>query len=408
MASITKRSTATGEIRYDVRARIGGRAVTKTFRRRRDADSWRTTLEADQLQGMAVDPRRSRVHLRDYAATWLEDRPELAATTRQDYSKILQHHIGPTFGSKELAAITTPAVRSWWAALSRDHPARAAKSYRLLRTILGTAESDGLIARNPCRVSGAGQERSPERPTASVAEATALAVAMPAPLACLVHLAAWCGLRRGELLALRRRDVDILQRVVHVERSMAQLADGTILIKEPKTRVGRRPVAVPPHLVPVLEAHLRLHVNSSPEALVFTGDKGGPLRANVLQAAWNTARRQVGRPDLHMHDLRHSGNTWAAATGASTAELMARMGHASPAAALRYQHATRERDRAIADALTALVVDPDAARPSAARAMDARWRSSRARKREKRPSKRVPDLDFCLAAPTGFEPVPPP
>ncbi|MGH3119299.1 MAG: tyrosine-type recombinase/integrase, partial [Gaiellales bacterium] len=70
-----------------------------------------------------------------------------------------------------------------------------------------------------------------------------------------------------------------------------------------------------------------------------------------LQKHWSRARLAAGRPDLHLHDLRHTGNTWAAATGASTRELMARMGHANQDAALRYQHATEDRDRVIAEAL---------------------------------------------------------
>jgi len=83
--------------------------------------------------------------------------------------------------------------------------------------------------------------------------------------------------------------------------------------------------------------------------------KGGPLRAFVLHNAWKLARAAVGLDHLHFHDLRHSGNTWASSTtGASTRELMVRMGHASPLTALRYQHATRDRDRAIAEALSAL------------------------------------------------------
>ncbi len=69
---------------------------------------------------------------------------------------------------------------------------------------------------------------------------------------------------------------------------------------------------------------------------------------------WRRARQSIGRTDLYFHDLRHSGLTWAAASGASPAELMRRGGHASPEAALRYQHATEERDRAIADALAGL------------------------------------------------------
>jgi integrase len=93
----------------------------------------------------------------------------------------------------------------------------------------------------------------------------------------------------------------------------------------------------------------------SPDALVFTMHSGAPLTAVTLQRAWSKARLIVGRPDLHLHDLRHTGLTLAAATGATTAELMHRAGHSSVNAALRYQHATKDRDRVLADALEALV-----------------------------------------------------
>jgi integrase len=88
------------------------------------------------------------------------------------------------------------------------------------------------------------------------------------------------------------------------------------------------------------------------------GITGIPLTANVLQTAWQRARTKVGRPDLRLHDLRHTGLTLAAATGATTVELMHRAGHSSSVAAMRYQHATKDRDRVIADALGEL------ARPS--------------------------------------------
>jgi integrase len=74
------------------------------------------------------------------------------------------------------------------------------------------------------------------------------------------------------------------------------------------------------------------------------------LRRSGFRRIWNKVRAQVGLPDLHFHDLRHVGNTLAASTGASLKELMTRMGHASPRAAL-YQHATRDRDKVIAQAL---------------------------------------------------------
>jgi integrase len=103
-----------------------------------------------------------------------------------------------------------------------------------------------------------------------------------------------------------------------------------------------------------LEAHLAHYVGTNADDLVFTEQRGGPLRLYTAERAWRKARQQVGLPQLRLHDLRHTGNTLAAATGASTKALMARMGHVSPQAALIYQHATADRDRAIADALSGM------------------------------------------------------
>lgn len=135
---------------------------------------------------------------------------------------------------------------------------------------------------------------------------------------------------------------------------MNQFEDGRVLIGPPKSDAGRRVVAIPPHILPAIEDHLLDHVGPGADALVFTGSKGGPLRYAMLDKAWRQARIVAELTDLHLHDLRHASNTWAATTGASTKELMARMGHACAAAALRYQHATADRDRAIARALSGL------------------------------------------------------
>jgi integrase len=96
---------------------------------------------------------------------------------------------------------------------------------------------------------------------------------------------------------------------------------------------------------------LERFVESDADSLVFVGPKGGRLRRSNFRDIWIIARDEAGLPGLHLHDLRHTGNTMAAATGASLRELMERMGHSSPRAALIYQHATRERDEAIAAAM---------------------------------------------------------
>jgi integrase len=104
----------------------------------------------------------------------------------------------------------------------------------------------------------------------------------------------------------------------------------------------------------VIAEHLERFTSDDPDALVFTGVGGEALAVGVLQKAWSKARQTIGRPDLHLHDLRHTGLTFAAATGATTAELMHRAGHSSAEAALRYQHATRDRDEVLANALEVL------------------------------------------------------
>ena len=115
-------------------------------------------------------------------------------------------------------------------------------------------------------------------------------------------------------------------------------------------------MTIPPPLVPQLAEHLERYTGAAPDALVFTGSKGAPLDRSRWGVMWRKARATVGRPDLKFHDLRHTGNTLAAATGASTRELMARMGHSSSRAALIYQHATPTGTRPIAAALGDLMV----------------------------------------------------
>ncbi len=143
--------------------------------------------------------------------------------------------------------------------------------------------------------------------------------------------------RRGELLGLRRRNVDLLHGTLAVAQIRTLTMAGAMLDKVPKSETGARTIAIPANVLPVLGEHLERFTATDPEAFVLVGEKGGPLRPQVRETAWQRARASIGRPELRLHGLRHSGLTWAAATGASIAELMRRAGHPSPAAALRYQ-----------------------------------------------------------------------
>jgi integrase len=238
-------------------------------------------------------------------------------------------------------------------------PVTVAKAYRLLRTNCETAFSDELITRNPCNLKGASVEHSPERPVLTVAEVELLANAIDERFRALVLLAAWCGLRLGEALALTRKDVNLKQNTVRIDKSAAELKSGERIVGPPKTEAGKREVSVPPHVLPALQTHLERFSGTGQDDLVFTGMKGHPLRRASLYSAWLRATEASGLGGVRFHDLRHTGATLAAATGASTKELMKRLGHASSDAALRYQHATADRDSAIAKALSRLAQGDD-------------------------------------------------
>ena len=331
-----------------------GRERTRRFDRKVDAESWLDTNGADIRRGAWVDPVAGQISLKAYANQWLGDRSDLRATTAAKYRNLLDLHLLPSLGSIAMANLSPPAVRRWHSVLTQAHPATAAGAYRLLSAICRTALADEVIARSPCRVVGGGVERSPKRPTATVAELAAAVESVPDRWRLALLLASWCQLRRAEILGLQRRDVDMLHGMISIERTWTAVAGKSPVVGPPKTDAGRRRVAVPPNVNDAFDHHLSNHVGSAPNAWLFPGEAGTPAHPRTLGHVWSKARLVVGRPDLHLHDLRHSGLTWAAATGASTAELMRRAGHASPQAALRYQHATEDRDRVLANALASL------------------------------------------------------
>ena len=286
-----------------------------------------------------------------FANQWLEQRHDLRPSTRDDYSSIIEVHLIPTFGDLPLSGVTPSKVRAWNATLAKKYPARAAKAYRLLRTIYGTAVSDRYVLLNPCQVKGASTEHAPERKIPSIAELDLLVGEMPEHLRLLPVLAAWCGLRRGELFGLLRSDFDMLHGQVRISRAVTERSDGSMVVGDPKTEAGKRSVSIPPHVVPAVESHLATFVGNRADAVVFTNPDGSRLRERALSYHWLKARKAVG-VSYNIHDLRHLGATLAATAGASTRELMRRIGHASPTAALRYQHATDDRDSALAAALS--------------------------------------------------------
>lgn len=338
----------------------------KTFEAKADAEAWLADENRLVALGTWTSPKQ-RATPRDvltfsvYADAWLKDR-DLKPRTRQHYRSLLDKQINPTFGHLGLGEITPDSVRAWHALLGPSKPTLRAHAYGLMRTILGNAEKDELITKNPCYIRAAGSSKRVHKvKPLSLAELEVLVAAMPAERQAMTLLAAWCAMRFGELAELRRKDVDLTNEVIKIRRGVVR-ADGKVIVGTPKTESSIRDVAIPPHLVPILRTHLKEHVGRSKEALLFPGTDGHHLAPSTLYGRKPTkkfpgygfyaARAAAGRPDLRWHDLRHTGAVLAAQTGASLAELMGRLGHSTPGAALRYQHAAEERDKEIARRLS--------------------------------------------------------
>ncbi|WP_085240064.1 tyrosine-type recombinase/integrase [Mycobacterium europaeum] len=366
--------------RYQVRfTDPDGNYITapKTFAAKIDAEAWLTDRRREidaKLWNPAAVAKPESITFSAYATAWLAGRQvagrPIKDRTREHYQALLDDHLIETFGNRQLRSIKPKDVREWYADTLTDRPTMRSHAYSLLRTIMGSAVNDELIDANPCRIVGAGRAKRVHkiRP-ASVEELAILTDAMPERLQLMVTFASWCALRFGETIELQRGDIDLSKEVIRIRRAAVRTKGGTFQVTTPKSEASVRDVAIPPHIIPLIEAHLSKHVGKKRDSLLFpAGDlvprgKGREvsppegagdrhLQPSTLMRHWYKARKAAGREDLRWHDLRHSGAVLAAATGASLAELMARLGHSTPQAAMRYQHAAQGRDREIAALLS--------------------------------------------------------
>jgi integrase len=336
-----------------------GKRRSRVFSAKADAWAWLSTQQADLVRKSWRAPEDSRRTLGGYADDYLA-RDDLRESTRALYDGLWRLHLADDWCEVAVGDITPAKVRAWHTeAAKTTGPTALAQAYRLLRSLLGVAVDDEVIAANPCRLRNASTPKA-TRPSRAltVAEAQALADYLGSDrrterYRALVRALTFGGLRFGEATALRRSDV-LDGGKVHVERSVRYVA-GQWLVGDPKTDAGRRTVTLPASVAGALADHLDRFVPGSPDALVFGTASGSFLSSANWGQTFRRAVDAIGLPPVRPHELRHTGATLAAATGATTKELMRRLGHATPAAALIYQHAADERDGEIARALEAMM-----------------------------------------------------
>ncbi len=332
----------------------------RTFVARIDAEGWLAQVERTISRGEWEPPAKveapvAEVMLEFESVARTEiGRRELTPKTRELYTGILERLLLPTFGQMKVDEITPRQVRAWFDSLDADKPTQRQHAYALLKSIMAACVAEELISSNPCRLRSAGKRKTTRlMQPATVEQLGRVATELPLRSALPVLIAGWCGLRSGEVRALRVRDVDVDEGWILVRQGVTRVK-GRVIIGPPKTPAAVRNVAVPPHLLPMMREWLWQVDVGDPTCFFFPGRGSGPMSEKALRCAFEKARDVMGRDDLTFHDLRHTAATLAAQNGATTAELMARMGHTTAQMAMRYQHASAERDQQLARRLAAL------------------------------------------------------
>lgn len=374
--------------RYRVRMGFEGKIYSiGVFDTLTDAKAAQHAAKADAARGVFVPPSERRaaakaeqehdearaMTLRQWSETWLaqlEANPDRSQATVLSYRSVLRNHVWPALGDVPLVELTTKQVADHLGLLasqpSKRHPKARVNGVTpnvviALRSCINAAVKAKVGGLESFTFPDAPKHRRvrPEDVHGDVAtpdEVSAMTEAMPEHLRIAIPLAAWCALRLGEILGLERRDLEHLddpgRAVLHVRRQFNVKANE---VTPPKADSGRS-IAIPRALLPALRAHLETYTHAGRTSPVLAGSLGQRVSQTTLDRHWRAAREHAGRTGFHFHNLRHTGLSKYAEQGATLAELLHRGGHTDVSVALRYQHATAQRDRALTERLSEEIV----------------------------------------------------
>ncbi|QKE85089.1 site-specific integrase [Arthrobacter sp. NEB 688] len=317
---------------------------------------WTTLAERAETERRQAE-REAVITFAEYSAAWLRTRRTrngpLQESTRRSYGLWLRKYLLPSLGPLPLDEITPTVVLRWYEqSLPQDKPKTTRECYALGSAIMRSATSaDGVLpgAINPFKVDGAGTIGSRSEARTEViddADLRLITATIRPEWRAMVALALGCGLRFGEIIALRRSDIDLSAKVpvVRVTRAIGTGANGRRYEKGPKSQAGRRDQRIPVPVLAALTHHIDTYV-AGRNGLLFPAHDGGWLSETSFRkgrGGWAAVRDAVGR-SINFHDLRATGATRMAQRGAHVAEVKLFLGDSSTQAAERYVRATQSR-----------------------------------------------------------------
>jgi integrase len=355
-----------------------GCQIERTYTSKAEADRNLDELRHSARSGAYINPNDGNRNFASVADEYRETWADLEPRTKAGYEHILKLHLLPQFGRAKISNVTADSVQRFINELSRPPHDRAPNTvrriYGVLRGVLEIAVERRYITVNPClTVKLPKLNRNPTaHPILTASEVTQLADAMPTSTArAATYVAATCGLRAGELWALRRRDVDLLKGEIHVRQALKEINGAPQLPADeqgqifgrPKSKASLRKLSIPAHTRAILSEHLAdpskpLPGGTGPDALIFTSPDGLPMRhGNFYRRVFQPTLKAAlpHKQNLRWHDLRHTCASLSLSVSPNLTTVMHRLGHSSIQVTVdTYGHLIPSVDAALADGLSAL------------------------------------------------------
>lgn len=327
-------------------------------------------VRRQQLKELRDKERRQRITVTQWLEVWLEslaadpDRPRSPGTLATYRSAITVHAL-PVIGDLNLADVTGEDIEQIMLEARKSGQGAAYNVSRTLRAMFGAAVSveAGGLETSPVTAAAIPKATKPRRQpgtdrTLDAAQVKALEGHMPDDLALAVTLAAWVGLRLGEVLGLQRQDFHSLDDAELARVNVAR--QWNTKARPPKYTAPKweseRELHLPQSVAQAVTKHLQKHVPPEPDAPLFPGrqNRRQPISQTTFDRLWREAREKV-KPGMRFHDLRHTALTAYAQMGATVRELMDQGGHSDPKVAMQYQEAAARRKQELASKMDAMI-----------------------------------------------------
>jgi integrase len=320
-----------------------------TFKFKKDAESFLTKIRDDIEAGIWNSSINSKniISLKTYSEKIIHLR-ELKANTQILYLETLKKYVyNHKIATMDIRIIKALDIKDWFYTLDPSKNATRQKAIQIMKLIFNSAIDDEIIDTNPVKIKVNYIVQNIVK-VASPDEIKIIINNMPEKYKLLVELSVFLSLRIGETLGIKLKDFDFNKNILSIKRAVVFIK-GKSQITTPKTKYSIRDISIPPHIILDIKKYIKFYNIKHSDDLIFYSKNNTPIGKKVIIKYYKRATKVANRPDLRFHDLRHTGATYAALSGASIKELMDRLGHSTPAMAIHYQHILSNRPKEIAD-----------------------------------------------------------